>query len=162
MANSKLGYSNFTHLEPWEPLTHSNGEWDPRSAKDTFTRITVFRSNKFLTSKRPTSFFYFIFIYLLNNFIIIIFYINIFFSNYQESILLAWTLIIIVPFSFWIFTFVSNFQLQLDHTIWIVTTLRFFIRTSKEGRLVSPKYRETQGRFCLYIFVIKVISPRIL
>ena len=52
-------------------------------------------------------------------------------------------LLIIVEFSFWIFTFVSNFQLQLDHTIWIVKTLRFFIRTSKEGRLVSPKYRET-------------------
>ena len=74
MANSKLGYSNYTHLEPWEPLTHSNGEWDPRSAKDTFARITVFRSNKLLTSKRPTSFFYFIFIYLLDNFIIIIFF----------------------------------------------------------------------------------------
>ena len=26
-------------------------------------------------------------------------------------------LLIIVEFSFWIFTFVSNFQLQLDHTI---------------------------------------------
>lgn len=73
VANSKLGYSNFTHLEPWEPLTHSNGEWDPRSAKDTFARITVLRSNKLLASKRPTSFFYFIFIYLLDNFIIIIF-----------------------------------------------------------------------------------------
>ena len=72
-TNSKLGYSNFTHLEPWEPLTHSNGEWDPRSAKDTFARITVLRSNKLLASKRPTSFFYFIFIYLLDNFIIIIF-----------------------------------------------------------------------------------------
>ena len=72
-ANSKLGYSNFTRLEPWEPLTHSNGEWDARSAKDTFARITVLRSKKLLTSKRPTSFFYFIFIYLLDNFIITIF-----------------------------------------------------------------------------------------
>ena len=73
MANSKLGYSNYTHLEPWEPLTHSNGEWDPRRAKDTIARITVFRSNKLLTSKRPTSVFYFIFIYLLDNFITTIF-----------------------------------------------------------------------------------------
>ena len=73
MANSKLGYSNFTYLEPWEPLTHSNGEWDPRRAKDTIARITVFRSNKLLTSKRPTSVFYFIFIYLLDNFITTIF-----------------------------------------------------------------------------------------
>ena len=96
MANSKLGYSNFTHLEPWKPLAHSNGEWDPRSAKDFFARITVFRSNKLLTSKRPTSFFYFIFIYLLDNFIITIFF------GDQESISFARTLIIIVPFSFWI------------------------------------------------------------
>ena len=89
MANSKLGYSNFTHLEPWEPLTHSNGEWDPRSAKDTFARITVFRSNKLLTSKRPSSFFHFIFIYLLDNFIIIIFYINIYFFQLPRKYLIC-------------------------------------------------------------------------
>ena len=43
---------------------------------------------------------------------------NILFFGYQESIShLQERLLIIIEFSFWIFTFVSNFQLQLDHTI---------------------------------------------
>ena len=74
---------NWAILEPWEPLTHSNGEWDLRRAKDTFARITVFRSNKLLTS------YIYIFIYLLDNFIIIIFISIYFFSGTKKSISFA-------------------------------------------------------------------------
>ena len=53
-------------------------------------------------------------------------------------------------------TFVSNFQLLLVHTIWIVTTFRFFIKNLEEGRLVRLKCRETSSRFSLCCFVIYV------
>ena len=57
---------------------------------------------------------------------------------------------------FFYITSVSNFQLQLVYTIWIVATFRFFIKSPEEGRLVRPKYRETLSRFSLCCFVIYV------